>query len=78
MNAFFGQPWDAPVCEDAPRAPTPVGHPCLDCGLPIQDGDQGFLIPYVRGPGWVTIEPHHRLCFLLQILGPHITAADLT
>lgn len=73
---FFGEPWDAPVCDpddeaSVPQAPTPVGQPCLDCQVPIAEGDQGLLIPFQRASGEVTIEPHHRRCFLRQVLGPN-------
>lgn len=65
---YFGKPWDAPVCEDTPHALTPVGRPCLDCGVPIKKGDRGYLIPFARTDGPATIEPHHRVCFHRQVV----------
>jgi len=64
----FGPPWDAPVYEDSEHVPTPVGRPCLDCGNPIKKRDQGYLIPFMRGNGVVTIEAHHRLCFHQHVI----------
>lgn len=48
MNPIFGDPWDAPICEQAPRARTPIGKLCLWCRMPIQEGDQGILMGYGR------------------------------
>lgn len=67
---FFGEPWDAPVCEDTPQAPTPTGQLCFRCKVPIKDGDQGLLIPYAPMTGEPSLEPWHRLCFMREILGP--------
>lgn len=77
MNAFFGQPWDAPVCEDSPQAPTPVGQPCMRCEVAIKDGDQGFLIPYAPATGYPHLAPWHRACFMTEIVGPDMAASLL-
>lgn len=74
MNAFFGEPWDAPCCEDSPRAPVPVGQPCLGCEVPIAEGDQGWLIPFAPARGYPVLAPWHRSCFLESILGPGLSA----
>lgn len=42
----FGPPWDAPAYEESEKVATPVGRPCLDCHVPIKDGDQGYVIPF--------------------------------
>lgn len=60
---FFGEPWDAPVCEDTAQAPTPTGQLCFDCKIPIKDGDRGFLIPYLPADGAPTVEAWHFRCF---------------
>lgn len=70
VTAWFGPAWDAPVCEDTPQAPVPVGQPCLACSLPIEEDDQGFLIPYAPETGYPHLAPWHRSCFLASILGP--------
>jgi hypothetical protein len=65
---IFGELWDAPVCEGADRAPTPVGTPCAWCKEPLVTGDSGVLIPYA-GPEGLSELPEHRECFLRQIIG---------
>lgn len=47
MNGWFGDDWGAPVCQDTPHRDTPVGTPCMDCGKPVADGDQGIVMPSV-------------------------------
>lgn len=71
---FFGEPWDAPVCDphdeaSVPQAETPVGRACFayHCGRLIAEGDQGFLIPYA-GPEDAGLKPWHRRCFQLTIM----------
>lgn len=75
MNGFFGQPWDAPVCEDSPQVPVPVGQPCMACELEIRQEDQGFLIPYAPATGYPHLAAWHRSCFLASILGPVLSAS---
>lgn len=71
MNAYFGEPWGPMLEEDADSGvlcvETPVGQPCLDCGKPIVDGDQGLVIPCMHIDGPTTLEPHHRKCFLFGV-----------
>jgi hypothetical protein len=45
MNAVFGGPWDAPVCDEAIPVDTPCGVDCLRCGEMIAEDDQGFVRP---------------------------------
>lgn len=70
---WFGESWGAPINEDVPHAPTPVGEQCEGCHQPVEDGDQGVLIP---DAGWVipVERPFHHRCFLAGILGPHLIA----
>lgn len=75
MTAFFGQPWDAPCCEDSPQAATPLGQECFRCQVPIVAGDQGWLVPYAPVRGAPSLEPWHRACFLADILGPSLAAS---
>jgi hypothetical protein len=80
---WFGESWQAPVNDDVPHGPTPVGIPCAGgCGLKIQPEDQGVLIPTPAtshgGDGashTYTLDgiPHvafHLFCFLKE-LGIH-------
>ena len=70
MNPIFGEPWDAPICEDAPRAETPVGVKCLWCQVPIEDGDRGILMAYMGAPDKEpTRAPYHRECLMLSTVG---------
>ncbi|MEV6400515.1 hypothetical protein AB0M39_38015 [Streptomyces sp. NPDC051907] len=70
MNSIFGEPWDAPVCEGAPRVPTPVGEPCLWCEVPVEDGDQGQMQLLVRADGTAKLVPFHRECLIRSVVGP--------
>lgn len=75
---YFGEPYDAPVYEDAERAPVPVGRICAECEEPITETDRGFLIPHLPsldiGGGVAAIGelPWHRRCFLRNIGGPGV------
>lgn len=70
MNPIFGEPWDAPICEDAPRAETPVGVKCLWCQVPIEDGDRGILMAYMGAPDKEpTRAPYHRECLMHSTVG---------
>lgn len=58
---FFGVRYFSPAYEDAEHVDTPVGEPCAHCGEPIEQGDDGWMIP--PGP-----KPFHRACFLRGII----------
>jgi hypothetical protein len=77
VTAWFGQAWDAPVCEGAPQLAVPVGEPCLRCDVKITEGDRGVLIPYggPAGGGDPALAPWHRGCFLAEIVGPSLAAS---
>ena len=66
---YFGESWGAPVNEEVAQVATPVGDLCLHCHLPIQDGDQGYLIPYLPTQGSPRLAPRHRKCLAREI-GP--------
>ncbi len=78
MVRYFGPRDDAPIYDDAEEARTPVGEPCAYCEKPIEDGQRGFLIPYLPslecGGGTHAIGElaYHRICFLTTILGPNL------
>lgn len=75
---IFGKPWDAPVCEDAIEAPTPVGTWCLRCGETIVEGDRGMLMGMIgevepwylvsTGEGGVVVAEHAE-CQLSGVAG---------
>jgi hypothetical protein len=49
-----------------PEIATPVGDACLRCGLPIKEGDVGFVMPHMTEE--VTVErPWHLACFRLAL-----------
>lgn len=73
---YFGEPWDAPVCDpddeaSVEQAPTPVGQQCFahGCGEPIKEGDRGFLIPYMPYEGEPSLEAWHRWCLMKEVTG---------
>lgn len=71
MNAYFGEPWGPMLEEDEDSGvlcvETPVGQLCFDCHVPIVDGDQGLLIPYLRADRPPTMKAHHRTCYLFRV-----------
>lgn len=73
MNAFFGEPWDAPATDGQPRVATPVGQKCLWCSMPIVEGDRGFIVPAMRqtpaGDWYADPLPQHRECQLRSVVG---------
>ncbi|MGC2652293.1 MAG: hypothetical protein WA317_01535 [Mycobacterium sp.] len=66
---FFGERWDAPVCDDARQVSTPVGEPCWRCEELIVEGDQGFVQPLVRVVGDVVLVCIHRACMVAEVCG---------
>lgn len=66
---WFGKDWGAPVNESCEQAPRPVGELCLDCREPIEEGDDGFLIPFMSMDGGQGEKPHHYRCFVEQVIG---------
>jgi hypothetical protein len=68
MVAYFGEPWDAPVIDDAVRAPTPVGEQCIYCPDTIAEGDQGLIYGAHTDKGG-HLAPAHRECVVRSVLG---------
>lgn len=73
---WFGSPWPsdwrthgrAPVCEDEDNhVETPLGRDCFRCEQPIEDGDQGVVIPHYAVEEEVDELPWHIECFLQEI-----------
>ena len=58
----------APICDDVPQAPIPVGAACEGCGEPIAEADAGFLIPLI-GATTIVEKPWHEECQLRAIVG---------
>jgi hypothetical protein len=67
MTTLFGPPWNAPIDENAHRIKTPIGNPCIECGVLIVEGDQGIATPYVHSENVVTVAIYHRRCFLQNV-----------
>jgi hypothetical protein len=65
---WFGKSWDAPICEDLEHAPTPLGEPCGWCREPIEEADNGLLIPHVER-NYTMERPHHIECFIRETAG---------
>lgn len=48
---WFGDYWPSPLCRIMPAVSTPEGAICAhNCGMPILEGNQGLLIPYLGKP----------------------------
>lgn len=58
---WFGKSWDAPMNEDCPNVPPPVGEVCCHCGEGIVTKDSGVI--YANGP------IAHRNCFFRTSFG---------
>ena len=65
---WFGESWDAPVCEEGEHVPTPTGA-CGICDAAIRERDQGLIL--VRyGPNSTVLDfPVHIDC-LLSLVEP--------
>lgn len=64
---YFGDSWPAPERSDVTQVPTPVGELCFRCQEMIEQGQQGYLIPYIPAEGEPRMEPWHRRCFAREI-----------
>lgn len=67
-GGWFGESWDAPVCDPARHMPTPVGDRCVECSDLIEEDDQGMIIPFWDGTAPVMLTSTHLTCFLATIL----------
>lgn len=69
---WFGESWQAPICEPDNHAETPVGAPCARCRSRIKRFERGLLIfapdHVIEGlpPNRVA---YHIDCFLTEIGG---------
>lgn len=46
---WFGTYWGAPVCYAEEKVETPVGVRCAYCKQEVEEGDAGYVLPYM-GP----------------------------
>lgn len=68
--AWFGVKWDAPMTDEAPEEPTPVGDHCMYCSEIIAAGESGITMPYMRDAHLKPERaPAHIECFLRSIIG---------
>lgn len=68
MIHIFGEPWDAPICDDAIIGKTPVGTDCVHCTLPIEDGQSGVLQNLVVAERQERAIAYHRECYVRQVI----------
>lgn len=71
---YFGEPWDAPVTDDPSlHVPTPVGQLCLNCHMPVVEGEQGLVMLHIGlgddGQPTRSMRPTHRECHLRGVFG---------
>lgn len=66
---YFGESWDAPICDGAPNAATPIGVPCNACNYPIEDGDQGLIQGILAKEDDWRDGAIHRECMIRGIVG---------
>lgn len=74
QNAYFGECWNPHIATSHDKAETPVGEPCSYCEEPIEEGDQGIIMPHVESVvddkvASARMRPTHLDCFLRQVLG---------
>lgn len=75
MGRWFGDPWPsaerrADVCDDdANRVPVPVGEPCAQCHVLIQDTDRGVVLPGLDEDHEPYESYWHLRCLLMTTLG---------
>lgn len=78
---WFGESWEAPVCQDDNHVDVPIGALCEDfnCRRPITECDQGFLI-YHYEQEKSGYRPWHKACLIGQIIPEEIlqTALKIT
>lgn len=85
---IFGEPWGAPLCDDAERFPeVPTWADCLRCKEAFVEGDAGVLMPHVGSvdarhvvggsrDAWLVGE--HRECFIAGTLGHLVGVCSCT
>lgn len=74
---YFGDPWDAPAWDDAPKVDTPVGGQCTHCSDLIEAGGSGVMVWTIRVSRY-GYEPTHLECHMRAALGAleHVKALD--
>lgn len=66
---WFGPTWNAPVCVAMEHTDVPVGQLCVECGKPIRENEQGYMVPALHDAATEFVdEPWHRVC-LMKSLG---------
>jgi hypothetical protein len=65
---WFGEDWGAEACIAENHVDTPVGESCVECDLPIDDGDIGVVLPYHGSDTLTTHFAYHHVCFMRTIL----------
>ncbi len=67
---WFGESWQAPVCEEEGHVETPVGQECFGCDKLIEATDSGVVLPFEGGTEDPRREaPYHKACFIRSLLG---------
>ena len=64
MN-WFGESWGAPCCDPDLHVETPAGMGCIECGVAIEVGDQGFISIVYPTNERIT---YHKVCFLRTVI----------
>lgn len=65
LNQYFGEPWQASVCNEGISVPVPVGKPCSHCKILMTPYDRGVFLADISGER----SPVHRECVLRMVLG---------
>lgn len=68
MNRWFGERAVLAIQQELPHTETPVGEPCLWCEEPIEEGDNGFVTPYI-GESESSLRAWHKACWQRQSMG---------
>jgi hypothetical protein len=61
LMKWFGVSWGAPMCDECPHVPPPIGEFCAHCDEAILANDSGVI--YSNGPA------AHRNCFIRGVAG---------
>lgn len=79
MNAIFGD-WDgAPITEDCPTVPVPVGDRCGMCNTAFEPGDVGLRMGHIGvDPESATAMNVHRECLFLNTCGHSVGVCTCT
>lgn len=73
-NGWFGETWNAPMCDPTMHVETPVGSLCLQCEEEIGERDRGVTMPYLGLGANVHQAAVHLECHLRSILGGALCA----